>query len=69
MDPIKVMRSIAGDRARRKGFAMRRCVVRVRVDEVTWISRGRCASRLAVRMDNTRGMIENSRSLIVIISK
>jgi hypothetical protein len=38
MEPIKMMRRIVGDKARRKGFAMRRCVMSVRVDEVTCIS-------------------------------
>jgi len=61
---MRETRRIAGDSARRKGFAMRRCVVSVRVDEVTCISRGRYMSRRAVKIDSARGINANMRRLI-----
>jgi len=54
---------IAGERARTKGLAMRRCVVNVRVEEVVCICCGRCSSRRAVTRDRINGMMANSRRL------
>jgi len=35
MDPMRVVNRMAGDKASKKGLAIRRCVVSVRVEEVT----------------------------------
>ena len=41
MDPIKVMRSMRGDKARRKGLDESIEVASFKIDEVVWISSGR----------------------------
>lgn len=37
IEPTSEARRIAGDRARRNGLAISKCVVSVRIDEVVWI--------------------------------
>jgi hypothetical protein len=68
IDATSMARRIAGDNARRKGFARRSRVVRSRIDEVEWISRGKSTKRLAVIMERTRGTSENSRRLDTLMS-
>jgi len=48
MERIRTVRSIAGDSARRNGFASRSFVVNIRVDDVVCSSRGRLTKRRAV---------------------
>jgi len=62
------VRRMAGDKARRKGLAIRSSVVKVKVDEVLWIWRGRLSSRRAVSRERAKGMRENSRSLEKLVS-
>jgi hypothetical protein len=59
----RVMSRMVGERARRNGFARRRRVVRVSVDEVVWMSLGRLRRRRAVRRERTNGIKEKRRSL------
>jgi len=68
IDATSMTRSITGESARRKGFAMRSRVVRSRIEEVEWISRGKSTRRLAVIMERTSGTSENSRRLDTLMS-
>ena len=63
IDAMSVISNIAGDSASRNGLVMRRCVVRVRVDDATCSVSGKCMSLLAVMIDSTRGINEKRRSL------
>jgi hypothetical protein len=68
IDATSMARRIAGESARRKGFARRSRVVRSRIEEVEWISRGKSTKRLAVMIERTRGIIENNRRLSALMS-
>jgi hypothetical protein len=63
MERSRTARRMAGERARRKGFAKRSCVVKVNVEEAVWISRGRLTNRRAVNSERARGMREKIRRL------
>lgn len=63
IDARRIARRTAGDKARRKGLATKRRVVRFNKEEAVCMSRGRWTRRRAVRMQRTRGMIENKRRL------
>jgi hypothetical protein len=60
MEPTRVTSRMMGERAKRKGLAMRSCVVTISIEEVVWMSRGRSRSRRAVSSDRASGMMENS---------
>lgn len=67
IDATSITSRIAGDKARRKGLARRRCVVNVRVEEVVCISRGKLRSRRPVIIDKVNGTREKRRSLQVYV--
>lgn len=63
IEPISATRRIRGDSASNNGFANRRDVERVKMDEVVWSSSGRCLKCREVIMAITRMTSENKRSL------
>lgn len=67
IEVINIMRRMLGERAKRKGLAIKSCDVRLRTDDVEWILRGRSIKRRTVSMDKMRGMIENKRNLYVML--
>lgn len=63
MERRRAVRSIKGERARRKGLARRSCVVRVSVEDVVCNSLGRLTNRRAVQSESASGTSEKIRRL------
>ena len=69
IDPRRAIRRINGDRASRKGLAIRRDVARLSTDEVVCRSSGRLTKRRDVIIARTRGMTAKRRKLCLTYKK
>ena len=63
IDATRAVSRMTGDKASRKGLAIRSWVVSVSIEDVVWISRGRSRRRRAVSRESVKGIMENRRRL------